>query len=839
MSSNLSSIETYLAHCLTLEDNEIFQYLATETLTLLQTEKLLNQLGLIDHPDSPLQIQNNASNKPLPRFKKQHSGVFEHYLATLRANPHFDEGAVKSISESVLETRLRMKLRTPLLRTNAYGLVLGRIQSGKTAHLIGTVLHSIDSDVTDVPYDTVIILSGLIDDLRMQTRDRLAKVLDAFGGSKIEILPSRDEDINSNNEDSITQLEKHLLPHQHSSTILVVKKNHKILENILDILSKKAVHGRKKFLIIDDEADHASMDTNASSYEVDQDVIDENPSLTNQLLRQIIQILTKSARCWYIGYTATPYANLLMSATRDDEVGDYGLPLFPRDFLHGLPKPMGHLDNEYYFSTPPGHNHVELRNSPEEDSVEEEQLVSELFHRHLLTQIIKNLRGLNIHHTTLVHTDIGVNEHHRFVEAFRAQIKGTREDRSPTKTVGILKQLLSDYTFEPSERILFLEYLDLMSTNWELVAKEIRRIKIVEVNRRPQTIEEKSSQDLEYGRGLSKKSYIAVGGTRLSRGLTLEGLTTTWFTRAAQTPVYDTMLQMARWCGYRGEYEDLVKIYTTSDIRDYYRHITMVEQEIRYQVGALAPDADPMDTLIWIKEHSNMNVTAKMPAEYNRSDWGQVSHPHFWSYETPYFGASAIQASKQIFHSFERLVSQVGGVNAINSPPLNGLSSFKIANSVRSRKIKSFLQVYLDSYAGNLNSKSAVRLKQILSQWNLDYHWNLAVHTPSSSMIRRRVSVRRLDIGLVQRATEIENPERFSIIQSSIDDVFVDIPLGQGRDQPLLLIYLINPDSKRGKNRTGRVFDKSIEVPVIGLGIILPNELVGDGGTMISRKEEE
>ena len=261
MSSNLSSIETYLAHCLTLEDNEIFQYLATETLTLLQTEKLLNQLGLIDHPDSPLQIQNNASKKPLPRFKKQHSGVFEHYLATLRANPHFDEGAVKSISESVLETRLRMKLRTPLLRTNAYGLVLGRIQSGKTAHLIGTVLHSIDSDVTDVPYDTVIILSGLIDDLRMQTRDRLAKVLDAFGGSKIEILPSRDEDINSNNEDSITQLEKHLLPHQHSSTILVVKKNHKILENILDILSKKAVHGRKKFLIIDDEADHASMDT--------------------------------------------------------------------------------------------------------------------------------------------------------------------------------------------------------------------------------------------------------------------------------------------------------------------------------------------------------------------------------------------------------------------------------------------------------------------------------------------------------------------------------------------------------------------------------------------------
>jgi hypothetical protein len=838
MTSILSSNESHLARCLLLEDDEIFQYIVSENLTLFQTEKLLNQLCLSDHPNSPINSVSIKSNKPLPRFKKQHSGVFEHYLGTLRANPHFDGRAVQSIKQSVLETRLRMKFRTPLHRTNAYGLVLGRIQSGKTAHLIGTVLHSIDSDVTDVPYDTVIILSGLIDDLRIQTRDRLAKVLDAFGGSKIEILPSRDEDLNANNADSITRLQKHLLPHQHSSSILVVKKNHKILENILDLLSQKAVHGRKKFLIIDDEADHASMDTNASTYEVEEDIIDENPSLTNQLLRQIIQILSKSSRCWYIGYTATPYANLLMSATEEDEQSDYGLPLFPRDFLHGLPKPKGHLDNEYYFSTPPGHTHVELRQSPEVDSEEEEHLISELFHRHLLTQIIKNLRELNIHHTTLVHTDISVSEHHRFVESFRAQLQEIKEDKSAKKTIGILKQLLSDYTFEPAERIMILRELDRMSVNWELVAKEIRKIKIVEVNRRPQSIEDKPSQDLEYGRGFSKKSYIAVGGTRLSRGLTLEGLTTTWFTRAAQTPVYDTMLQMARWCGYRGKYDDLIKIYTTSDIRDYYRHITMVEQEIRYQVGVLAADANPMDTLIWIKEHSNMNVTAKMPAEYHRSDWGEVSHPHFWSYETPYFGSSAIQASKQIYHSFERLVSQVGGANAINSPPLNALNSFKIANSVRNRKIKSFLQSYLDSFAGNLNSKSAVRLNQILSQWNTDYQWNLAVHTPSGSLIRSRVSVRRLEIGLVQRATELENPERFSIIQSSNEDVFVDTHPGDHRETPLLLIYLINPDSKRGKHRNERVFHRAIDVPAVGLGIILPNELVGDGGTKITRKKE-
>ena len=93
------------------------------------------------------------------------------------------------------------------------------------------------------------------------------------------------------------------------------------------------------------------------------------------------------------------------------------------------------------------------------------------------------------------------------------------------------------------------------------------------------------------------------------------------------------------------------------------------------------------------------------------------------------------------------------------------------------------------------------------------------------------------DFGLVQRTTEDENPTRFSIIQSSNDDAFVDLEPGQTRTHPLLLIYGLNPDSVRRKKPKGRVFDKSVKQPPIGIGIILPNELIGDGGTMIARKE--
>ena len=94
-------------------------------------------------------------------------------------------------------------------------------------------------------------------------------------------------------------------------------------------------------------------------------------------------------------------------------------------------------------------------------------------------------------------------------------------------------------------------------------------------------------------------------------------------------------------------------------------------------------------------------------------------------------------------------------------------------------------------------------------------------------------------MGLVHRTTEDENPTRFSIIQSSNDDAFVDLEPGQARDRPLLLIYGLNPASIRKKNPKGRVFDEEIKHPPIGIGIILPNELIGDGGTMIARKKGE
>jgi hypothetical protein len=73
-------------------------------------------------------------------------------------------------------------------------------------------------------------------------------------------------------------------------------------------------------------------------------------------------------------------------------------------------------------------------------------------------------------------------------------------------------------------------------------------------------------------------SVIAVGGDKLSRGLTLEGLSVTYYLRASR--LYDTLMQMGRWFGYRGGYSDLCRIFTTDELISWYRHIAMATQEL-------------------------------------------------------------------------------------------------------------------------------------------------------------------------------------------------------------------------------------------------------------------
>ena len=295
--------------------------------------------------------------------------------------------------------------------------------------------------------------------------------------------------------------------------------------------------------------------------------MDDDPTQTNRRLREIIGALSGSCdSSWYIGYTATPFANLLTPEARDEADSQFGLSLCPRDFLHALEKPDSHLDNEDYFTVPDSPN-VTIIHEPNRDSHEEAELFRELIIRHLATDLIRKQRGFgDDSHTTLIHTDVETADHARIFEIVNSQIEEIKEDYDIEDLTRQIFEISPEYLSTEEER----QFTDYILELGEEIIDVVDEIEPIEVNRRRRGEEDDPRQDPRYSHG--RKSYIAIGGHRLSRGLTLKGLTTTYFSALAGTPRYDTMMQMSRWCGFRLcrrrdiRYDDSVRIITTRHI---------------------------------------------------------------------------------------------------------------------------------------------------------------------------------------------------------------------------------------------------------------------------------
>ena len=219
-----------------------------------------------------LEILQAAESDDFPALEPETSlaGSFRLYIEArgreLRASGLSDEEcreAIEMLRDTVRATRRRMLRRDPRENRPGYGLVMGRIQSGKTAHLIGVALHSLDeSENHQRPCDTVIILSGLIEDLRIQTRHRVDRSLAGFENPQL-VFPGGDSDISSNDTEGLAVISDHFRPDSREKKIFVIKKNHLVLEALVgEIPRDLRTLRRRRVLIIDDEADHASIDNN-------------------------------------------------------------------------------------------------------------------------------------------------------------------------------------------------------------------------------------------------------------------------------------------------------------------------------------------------------------------------------------------------------------------------------------------------------------------------------------------------------------------------------------------------------------------------------------------------
>lgn len=540
----------------------------------------------------------------LPRFSGEESALggekFTNYLQYLEMQTPPEYWGQRELD---LKSSMERVLPYLFFDRPIYGLVIGDVQSGKTSNFLGLTAAAIDNNV-----NLIIILSGTTNLLRNQTQIRFEQ---AFGTNDPFFLCLTQKDVKENKvspehgpyvewqsgdfKSTDLNLDKEISKGR--TIIAILKKTKPTLENFVDYLRLFPGLNNKKVLIIDDESDSASINTVRPPEEDDDEagVEEENDEETataiNILIRRIIQVSNYSV---YLGYTATPYAALLSNPFEND--AEYGPSLYPRDVILTLPTPMPHCGVSEYFSP---HGYLRRRVSVIQDDggetlsqLEPEELPESLKNS-ILDFIISgalkliNKGNKNFHHTMLVHNHIRTINHN--IIAQKIQRFGANFSTKYSRVIFSNRQP---------------EYYDLKS-RWEneFLIEELREnemdtaIKeflvkfrwtsmVKTINSSKESVDRLFSTDSRLDYSTPGKWVIAVGGTILSRGLTVEGLSISYFSR--RSALYDSLTQMARWCGYHSTFDQqLIRVRTTPLILEWFQWIYRVDTQIRLDVAVL------------------------------------------------------------------------------------------------------------------------------------------------------------------------------------------------------------------------------------------------------------
>jgi len=493
-----------------------------------------------------------------------------------------------------------------------YGLVVGHVQSGKTANYTGVIARAADAG-----YKLVVILTGGASDLRNQTQKRLSKELagtlfssdgchvdgEAYTRKWHEVTtqtitdnlpPNRkvkDEgDVSgnlANKDDSFFD--------DDSPILIVMKKIVPSLESLIQWLGgiNEEQRNQSPLLLIDDECDYASVNNNA------QNTI---ANAINALVRTTLSLFPRRA---YVGYTATPFANVFAAVHADQTEWP---TLYPRDFIFSLPEPREYLGFPRLFPQDPHDDPSPFSRLCEVEETEAqwvrtltdvETVTSELgtglknaLRDHLITSAIRGLRlSRPNHQTMLVHTQRLKGNMHPIVFRIRRQIEQwmpiirNKPDLlmfdQPAELQGFIERYQSEFVEKWNYSDNPPDFAEIKG--WLVDAYERKAFRVLEIS----SDEVYATNDLDYDSQHHDEyglNVIAVGGQRLSRGLTLEGLTISYFIRTATRLQYDTLMQMGRWFGFRIGYEDLVRIHSTPTLLTAMTDLGRVENDLRTQI---------------------------------------------------------------------------------------------------------------------------------------------------------------------------------------------------------------------------------------------------------------
>lgn len=648
--------------------------------------------------------------------------------------------ALSSLNDS--STKIVSLLDHPRERSfSTRGLVVGYVQSGKTTNFTSVMAKAADSG-----YKLFIVLAGIHNGLRRQTQARLVNQLVKPNPTLWSQLTGLDKDFTPP-ENPASFFGKNNKTH----VLCVVKKNAPVLRKLSEWIGKAADQLQDcPTLIIDDEADQATVGTKS----------------INPLIREILEKLPKSG---YVGYTASPFANLLIDPSAKD--------LYPEHFVVNLPEPSredGYFGTETLFGRDAldgeSPEDIEdgldmLREIPEDDiqcvrpapkvdaaefTPEITDTLRESIHYFWMVTAARRARGTgNPHNTMLIHTSVKTAVHNSFrrpLEFLREQLKSSLDDPRTREQLNALwtKESLAIPAEEFGESPI---EFDQLFAELPSVLDDCRVI-----------MDNSSSEDrLDYDNG--PVVAIAVGGNTLSRGLTLEGLSVSYFVRAASA--YDTLLQMGRWFGYRVGYADLPRIWMTEELRNWFRHVATVEAEMRRDIDVyMSEDKDPLTFAVRLRLHPALRVTA---AAKMKDAVRAASAYGGQRVQTRYFERDADWLVKNQ-DAAKKLVSQAMTDCARHERPQDGLHIFR---NIPHELVLEFLQNYSfheESKECNGDLLSRYIRKRVREADSLR-RWNVALVGNKDSAYNTFEFAPGAEVGRVIRAR----------LQAGDDPKFVDI----------------------------------------------------------------
>lgn len=790
------------------------------------------------------------------------------YKLYLRAKDgSFPVDSVDDLTDKILDKCVNPKIKGSWDRR---GMVVGNVQSGKTANYTGLI-----NKATDAGYKLVIVIAGIHNSLRSQTqlrvdegyigrkssdfimRQRNVKVGVGKYACDTEIYSYTSSDNKGDFNRSIAS--KINVPiGGKSPTVLVIKKNKSILENLILWLNQSAsdVNGERKLmdvplLVIDDEADNASVNS-GTEYDV---------RTINRLIRTMLNLFNQNT---FIGYTATPYANLYIPSSWSDDLETYvkdvklkvGEDLFPRDFIVNIPPPSNYIgaaqvfgfENENTGESSEGLDIIRYAEDQEpwfpkkinKDNADElpddvPTTLKEAIKAFILTNAIRRLRGHgNKHSSMLVHVALRVLWIDRISWLVNELLRGyTNQIKSGQGNLldELEEMFYHDFLPTTKEVKANISYNDpkIKLHTWEEVKAElipaVTKIEVRSVHglKKTSALEYHRIEEIDYDAHKDVgMSVIAVGGNKLARGITLEGLSVSYYLRT--TRMYDSLMQMGRWFGYRPGYVDLCRLYTTSQLVNWYRHVTMATEEMRNDFDDMAANNKrPADYQLKVRTHPGMLMVTSL-TKMREHEKIQVG-----------FSGKLIQTyafKKKDIHSnytdFKYLMSRLSDPELItnNGGAVNALLWKDIESSV----ITDFISTYRNDYVRFDVIKSYIEKQNqdgLLNKWSVAVSLNTKANKSgqiewNNGSITAGYSGRKLVGDQTQELIVGGGKNAILFKEHKIVDLNYTIEpknedeikqLRKEYGNPLLVIVPIDPT---------RFTNINPDIPIIGFGLIFP-----------------